>query len=398
MDSFELSIERLHARQMQFLGNASPDDWHRYANDHNWDERLDGLFWIVSQPDCDRATAILTFWKGCPTGYDYETEDAPMGDDVYAVAPLLRYISERFNTTGYPRAEISYDFRRDHGLNMEEYASADKEDRLRDIEELIDRQKDIENPKVKLHPDMKLLSIAGRKVGGYGDNREFYDLFPDDLDDDGAESGDAVATSRLSPQDSAEDAPQNGLTSDASVEASARIRAIRHQANANVYVASNAKNADQSTDTSRNPVMPRTMAGMKDAWGEAVGLFAGMFGFGAAIAFSAKFAFLNTASPLFWVAAIAAIAYCLHFALSNLRTLLLAAKEQDLQLSSSWITITTTIAVLVGIAIGRGCATRLLEPAVTPLTRFGLAAVAVVALVATTFALARILIRPKAFR
>lgn len=398
MDNFELSEERLHARQMQFLGNGSPDDWHRYAGDHNWDEPLDVLFWIVSQPDCDRATAIMTFWQGCPTGYDYETEDEPMGEDVYAVAPLLRYISERFNTTGYPRAEISYDFQRDHGLDMEEYASVYKEGRLRDIEELIDRQKGIENPKVKLHPDLKLLSIAGRDVGGHGDNSEYYDLFPYDLDDDDGESGDTGATSRLSPHDSVENAPQNGLTSDASVEASARIRAVRHQANANAYVASNAKNADQSTDTSRKPVMPRTTAGTKDAWVEAVGLFGGMFVFGAATAYSAKFAFSTTTSPLFWVAAIAAIVYALFLALSNLRTLQLAAKEQDSQLSSRWITITTTIAVLVGIAIGRGMATRLLEPAVTLLTRFGLAAIAIAALVATTFALASILTRPRAFR
>jgi Domain of unknown function (DUF4274) len=242
MDSFELSIERLHARQMQFLKDASPDDWHRYAWHHNWDERLDGLFWIVSQPDCDRATAMMTFWKGFPTGYDYEEDDEPLGDDVYAVAPMLRYISERFNTAGYRRAEISYDFLKDHGGGLStEYNSIAKAGRLRDIEELIDRQKEIDNPKVKLHSDLRLLSIPGRKVGGYADNSDFYDLFPDDRDDEDTDSGDAATTSEPSQKGAAKDEQQMHLTSDASVEASARIRAIRHQTDVKTDSGSDAK-------------------------------------------------------------------------------------------------------------------------------------------------------------
>lgn len=243
MDSFEWSVERLHARQMQFLKNASPDDWHRYAWHHNWDERLDGLFWIVSQPDCDRATAMMTFWKGCPTGYDYEEDDEPMGDDVYAVAPMLRYISERFHTTGYPRAEISYDFLVDHGCGLStEYNSMVKAGRLRDIEELIDRQKGIDNPKDKLHSDLKLLSIPGRRIGGYGENSDFHDLFPNDRDDKNSESGDAATTSDPSQKGAAKDGQQTHLTSDASLEASARIRAIRHEINLRAESGSDAKN------------------------------------------------------------------------------------------------------------------------------------------------------------
>jgi hypothetical protein len=230
MDSFELSLERLHVRQMEFLKSRSPDDWHRYAWHHNWDERLDGLFWIVSQPDCDKATATMIFWKGCPTGYDYEDDDEPMGDDVYAVAPMLRYISERFNTTGYPRAEISYDFLKDHGGGLNaEYDSMVKEGRLRDIEELIDRQKDIDNPKVKLHTELKLLSIPGRKVGGYCDNSDFYDLFPDDREAEDINIGDSATTSEPNQKDTAKDGEQTTSTSNAGVEASARVRAIRHQ-------------------------------------------------------------------------------------------------------------------------------------------------------------------------
>jgi Domain of unknown function (DUF4274) len=170
MDSFELNFERVHTHEMEFLKSASPEDWHRYAYNHNWNDPLYGLFWIVSQPNCDMATALLIFWKGEPTAYDYETEEEKMGDDIYAVAPMLKYISKRFNTTGYTRSKISYDFLEDHGIDMPEYHAMCKAGRLRDIELLIERQKDVADPLVKLHPNMKLLKIAGRKVGGYDED------------------------------------------------------------------------------------------------------------------------------------------------------------------------------------------------------------------------------------
>jgi hypothetical protein len=182
-DDFEAKLERLHARQMAFLQNSPPDDWHRYAFYHNWNERLDGLYWIVSQPQCDRATAILIFWKGEPTGYDYEEEEERMGDDVYAVAPMLRYISERFNTAGYPRAEIAYDFLEAAGHDAgSDYAAMIEAGRLRDFDSLVEAHKNLADPRVKLHADMKVLRLPGRKVAGYGDTSDFYDRFPEDMD------------------------------------------------------------------------------------------------------------------------------------------------------------------------------------------------------------------------
>ncbi len=233
MDSFELSLEHLNARQMEFLKNATPDDWHRYAWHHNWDDRLDGLFWIVSQPNCDKATALLIFWKGEPTGYDYETEEEHMGDDIYGVAPMLKYISERFNTLGYTRSEIAYDSLEDHGINMPEYYEMAKTGRQRDIKELIERQKDLADHRVKLHPNMKLLKISGRKVGSYDDDSDFYDQFPDHVDDDGADLNGTVATDALFKRDS----PKGEPTADANT----RIKAMRHQAGAQIAATSHSR-------------------------------------------------------------------------------------------------------------------------------------------------------------
>lgn len=182
-DDFEAREERLLARQIAFLETRSPDDWHRYADDVNWDDRLDGLYWVVSQPECDRATATLIFWKGEPTGHDYEDYDGQMGDDNYAVEPLLKYIATRFNTTGFPRSEIAYDFLEVNGYDADhQYAGMLKRGRLDDFAALRERQQDIDDPRVKLHPDLAVLSIPGRKVGGPGDSSEFYDLLPKDED------------------------------------------------------------------------------------------------------------------------------------------------------------------------------------------------------------------------
>lgn len=230
MDSFEAEQERLHARQMAFLQSCSPDDWHRYAFFHNWNERLDGLFWIVSQPQCDKATALLIFWKGEPTGYDYEGDDEAMGDDVYAVAPMLRYISERFNTGGYARSEIAYDFLEATGHDADsEYAPMIEAGRLRDFEALVERQQDLPDARVKLHPDMMVLRLPGRKVGGYNDDSDFYDRFPEDVDDGGSEPPPVVAMPSTSLGDLTNTHPPRNMTTDSTADASARVRAMRHQ-------------------------------------------------------------------------------------------------------------------------------------------------------------------------
>ena len=170
---------RLIRRHIDFLRTRSPDDWHRYADDVSWDERLDVLYWIASQPQCDRATATMLFWKGEPTGWDWEEDDSVMGDDEYAVEPLLKYIAIRFNTTGYPRAEIAYDFLEVIGYDAASpYAAAITDGRLGDFAILRERQKDFDDPLVKLHPDLAVLRVPGRKVGGPGDTSDFYDLLP----------------------------------------------------------------------------------------------------------------------------------------------------------------------------------------------------------------------------
>lgn len=386
MDSVELAFERLHQRQMQFLQNASPDDWHRYADNHNWNDRLDGLFWIVSQPDCDRATAMLTFWKGEPACYDFETEDEKMGEDEYGVAPMLRYIAERFNTTGYPRSEIAYDCLEDHGLNFPEYAAMGKAGRQADIKAIIERQQDIADPLVKLHPDLQLLRISGRKVGGYADKSDYYALFPDQVDDEGSEPSDTVA-----PR------PQNFVPA-APSDASSRIRALRREGGASSEDAASPWLADRPSAASRDSDESEADAGLSAAMFDAFGLIVNMAGVGFWVGFAPKHLTTHTASPLFWVAAIVGIAYCSYAVFSNFRKMQRGVAALGLVIVPSWITTTTTIATLSGIGVGRTYLALLDNPAVTSFTRYGFMTAAGIGLLVLSIAMARILFIPRALR
>ncbi|QJB69127.1 DUF4274 domain-containing protein [Parasphingorhabdus halotolerans] len=223
----EIREEHLTALQIDYLKEGSPDDWHLIAADWNWDNRLDVLYWIVTQPECDRATALLVFWKGEPACCDYETEEAKMGDDIYAVAPMLRYISERFNTTGYTRSEIEFNYLVAKGAYTDSrFAPKDEDNEIGDVKEIVERQKDLTDPKVKLHPDMKLSNIVGRKVSVYGSQNDFYNKFPLYFDIDGSEMGSGAVVTESDFQRPINEARKD----DGAVsvdDASARIRAIR---------------------------------------------------------------------------------------------------------------------------------------------------------------------------
>lgn len=102
-------LKKLLDVQTECLSKMSPDDWHQIAQVHNWADELDVLYWIVSQPDCDKATARTVFWQGEPTGHDFEDCEEVMGESPYSVAPMLKYIADRFRSGGYRREEIKFD-------------------------------------------------------------------------------------------------------------------------------------------------------------------------------------------------------------------------------------------------------------------------------------------------
>lgn len=88
-------------------GEAEPDDWHRFAMAGNWDFHDPAVYvWVVSQPDCDKATALLYFWLAQPE-YELEYPDASnaFDRDEYALIKLVR---ERWLAGSYTRSELEF--------------------------------------------------------------------------------------------------------------------------------------------------------------------------------------------------------------------------------------------------------------------------------------------------
>ena len=89
------------------FGDANPDDWHRFAMEGNWDFHGDEIYlWIVSQTDCDKATALLYFWKAQPE-YELEHPEASNAHDREGYA-LINFIRERWLAGFYVQSELAF--------------------------------------------------------------------------------------------------------------------------------------------------------------------------------------------------------------------------------------------------------------------------------------------------
>lgn len=142
-----------------WLEKASPDDWHRVALDHNWDEGVETLSWIVHRPDCDIATALDIFWKGQPAWYPLLAVKEGRDEADDPTWTMLKFIGARINASGYQRSRIAFDAT--PGLRQ-------------DYEELAGYLDQMPNPPFRAHPDM-LRSRRGREVVNDAD---FYRRYP----------------------------------------------------------------------------------------------------------------------------------------------------------------------------------------------------------------------------
>ena len=159
MDEEEIWIER----QISWLKDASPEDWHRVMLDFNWDNRTDSLFWIVQQPECDKATALTIFWLAQPTSYTLMQSSDQDGQSEAAFHwKMVQFIGERINTKGYTRTKIAFDAT---PLMLQDY------------DELIAEGKTVPDVRLKVHPDLKR-SIQGQEIRL---DRDFYQRYPEEF-------------------------------------------------------------------------------------------------------------------------------------------------------------------------------------------------------------------------
>jgi hypothetical protein len=89
---------------------AGPDDWHDVAMRWNWDFGRDVLTWITRQKWCDRATALLLFWKSRP---DYFVAFGGVRAAVPEVNrdgfDFVQELRSRWRAGDYVRAELHFD-------------------------------------------------------------------------------------------------------------------------------------------------------------------------------------------------------------------------------------------------------------------------------------------------
>lgn len=91
-------------------GQASADQRHAIAYDWNWDAGEEVLYWIVTRPDCDRATALTIFWLGSPAYFlEFAFDRSKVQPYFLNNFDLLAEIRERWQRGAYSRAELTYD-------------------------------------------------------------------------------------------------------------------------------------------------------------------------------------------------------------------------------------------------------------------------------------------------
>jgi hypothetical protein len=89
---------------------SEPDDWHLVADGWDWEKGEDPLWWIVTRPHCDRATALMIFWGSRPYQYlghpPWQTVDINEYD-------LYHTIRSRWAAGFYTRSELAFDVEED---------------------------------------------------------------------------------------------------------------------------------------------------------------------------------------------------------------------------------------------------------------------------------------------
>ena len=92
----------------EWLQAASPDQWHQAAESYNWTYGSAPMHWIVSQRDCDLATAVLLYYLSGPSYY-WEFTPGNVPDHAREGFPLVWTARTRVAAGDYKRAEIAFD-------------------------------------------------------------------------------------------------------------------------------------------------------------------------------------------------------------------------------------------------------------------------------------------------
>ncbi|EAQ28113.1 hypothetical protein NAP1_10978 [Erythrobacter sp. NAP1] len=133
--------------RLDWLGQASPEEWHRFATGFNWSDDIAPLYWIARHEQCEMATALHVFWHACP---EWELMKLAGNEPIYErdEAMMVEYIAKRIAAKGYKRRKIAWDAEPMH---------------KRDFEDMKGFVSKIDDPPWRPHRDM-IKPIWGKEV------------------------------------------------------------------------------------------------------------------------------------------------------------------------------------------------------------------------------------------
>ncbi|QDT38831.1 DUF4274 domain-containing protein [Stratiformator vulcanicus] len=107
-----------HRLFADWLRSASPAQWHKVARGWNWQGGIRELSWIARQPTCDRATALMIFWRGSPRYFAQFHFADEVPESRFDEFQLLRDIERRYLSGFYEQCRFTYDPRGDAGHDL----------------------------------------------------------------------------------------------------------------------------------------------------------------------------------------------------------------------------------------------------------------------------------------
>ena len=99
------------------ISTYSPEIWHKIALAWNWDNGITPLTWTISQPTCDKGTALLIYWRSGP-GYmaKYKTRnDVPEYEQT--LYDLIAEIERKYVNGFYKTEAFAFDPQLDQGTD-----------------------------------------------------------------------------------------------------------------------------------------------------------------------------------------------------------------------------------------------------------------------------------------
>jgi hypothetical protein len=93
---------------------TTPEELHYIAENHNWDNGITVLKWIVDNKLCSEATALMIFWRAQPydyVEYKYDAKSLKYADtDIF---DLIKIIMKNYKNGFYKKTSIKYNPKED---------------------------------------------------------------------------------------------------------------------------------------------------------------------------------------------------------------------------------------------------------------------------------------------